>query len=269
MGNRSLKGKRVVVVGASTGIGHEMARLAIQEGARVVMAARRIDKLEELAKEAGGGVPVSVDIRQPADCERLARQVEAELGSVDLLLCTVGYAPLRMFPEATVEDWNVVLDTNVIGVHQLVKAMLPVLEPGAIASIMSSETVSQARTALGIYAASKAALETSLTAWRIEYPQVRFSCVAVGGTFPTGFSADFDPDLLISAMQDWARHGLVTEGLMTTDEVAEVLIGTYAAGLDYPGINLEHLLVRSPSPVVGSSAHLEADAVDNIAAART
>jgi NAD(P)-dependent dehydrogenase (short-subunit alcohol dehydrogenase family) len=158
VGNRSLKGKRVVVVGASTGIGHEMARLAIQEGARVVMAARRIDKLEELAKEAGGGLAVSVDIRNPADCEQLAQRVKAELGSVDLMLCTVGYAPLRMFPEATVEDWNVVLDTNVIGVHQLVKAMLPVLEPGAIASIMSSETVSQARTALGIYAASKAAL---------------------------------------------------------------------------------------------------------------
>jgi NAD(P)-dependent dehydrogenase (short-subunit alcohol dehydrogenase family) len=263
-----LKGKRVVVVGASTGIGHEMARLAIQEGARVVMAARRIDKLDELAKATGGGVAVSVDIRQPADCEQLAQRARDELGGVDLLLCTVGYAPLRMFPDATVEDWNVVLNTNVIGVHQLIKAMLPVLEPGAIASIMSSETVNQARTALGIYAASKAALETSLTAWRIEHPQVRFSCVAVGGTFPTGFSADFDPELLISAMQDWARHGLVTEGLMAPDEVAEVLLGTYAAGLNFPGLNLEHLLIRSPSPVVGSSAHLEADAVDNIAAAR-
>jgi len=68
----TLSGKRVVVIGASAGIGRALAVRAVQEGAQVLMAARRGAELEKAADEAGGGHPVTVDVRAPEDCARLA-----------------------------------------------------------------------------------------------------------------------------------------------------------------------------------------------------
>ena len=89
--------------------------------------------------------------------------------------------------------------------------------------------------------------------------------LVVGGTFPTDFGANFDVDVLIPAMAEWARHGAIQDDLMSTDQVADVLLGTLASIVDIPGISLDQIVLRSPSAVAGSSQHLEADAVENIA----
>ena len=68
----TLSGKRVLVIGASAGIGRALAVRAVQEGAQVLMAARRGEELEKAAAEARGGHPVTVDVRVPEDCARLA-----------------------------------------------------------------------------------------------------------------------------------------------------------------------------------------------------
>src|SRR4051812_577005 len=89
---RTLEGQRVLVVGASAGIGRELARQAIQDGAQVVLAARRLDRLTELAQEAGGGTPVVADITDPQSCASLAEKISSELGTVDLVVCSAGYS---------------------------------------------------------------------------------------------------------------------------------------------------------------------------------
>jgi NAD(P)-dependent dehydrogenase (short-subunit alcohol dehydrogenase family) len=118
---------------------------------------------------------------------------------------------------------------------------------------VSSETVGQPRTALGAYNASKAALEETLKIWRAEEPEVRFSCVAVGATFPTEFGSEFDPELLVASLDDWTRRGLMQEQFMPTDELAAVLVGTLASALRWPSIGIEHISLRSASPVVGTA----------------
>jgi NAD(P)-dependent dehydrogenase (short-subunit alcohol dehydrogenase family) len=262
---RTLNGQRVVVVGASAGIGREFARGAIREGAQVLLTARREDRLQELAAEAGGGIPFALDITDPASCAALAEKVTAEFGTVDLVLVSAGYSPLRFFHDATPEDWHRVLEINVIGIHQLIRTLLPVASNAGVFAVMSSESTMQPRHALGIYTASKAALELSMRVWRQEQPTRRFTTLVVGGTFPTDFGADFDVDVLIPAMNDWARHGAVQEDLMTPDQVADVLLGSLASIVDVPGISLDQIVIRSPSAVVGSSEHLETGAAENIA----
>ncbi|MCW2549161.1 MAG: short-chain alcohol dehydrogenase [Mycobacterium sp.] len=262
---RTLKGQRVVVVGASAGMGREFARGAILEGAQVLLTARREDRLRELAAEAGGGIPFALDITDPASCAALAEKVKSEFASVDLVLVSAGYSPLRSLEEATPEDWRRVLEINVIGIHQLIRTLLPVASPRGIFAVMSSESTLQPRHALGVYTASKAALELSMRVWRQEQPTQRFTTLIVGGTFPTDFGADFEVERLIPAMNDWARHGAVQEDLMTPHEVADVLLGSLASIVDVPGVSLDQIVIRSPSAVVGSSQHLEADAADNIA----
>jgi NAD(P)-dependent dehydrogenase (short-subunit alcohol dehydrogenase family) len=249
-------GKRVVVVGASAGIGKAFAAKVIHGGARTVVAARRSGPLAELTAEsrAGGSASaITVDICSDKDRAALRNRIVDELGGVDLLLCSVGSSMMRWFGQATAEDWRAVLEVNVIGVHQLISDLLPVLAPGAIAAVLSSESTSEARSGVGVYSASKAALERSMVSWRTEYPGIRFSCAIVGATVPTDFGVDFDAEILGPAMQDWGSRGLLQEDFMATDDVAGVLANVYGGALDYPGVNLESLTVRSPSRVFGTT----------------
>jgi NAD(P)-dependent dehydrogenase (short-subunit alcohol dehydrogenase family) len=248
-----LDGRRVLVVGASAGIGRAFALGAAREGARLLAAARRADRLGELVEEAGGGATVVADVSVAEDCRAIADAARRELGGVDLLLHAAGMAPLKRFADITVDDWQTVLGTNLVGVHQVVNAVLPVLAPGGIVGVLSSEAIGQPRAGLGAYSVSKAALEESLRAWHTEHPGVRFSCVGVGSTVPTEFGNSFDLALLTEVMGDWALHGLAQSEFMSTDDVGDFLVHMYAAALPYPQVNVEHILLRSPSGLVGDA----------------
>lgn len=247
MGERSLAGKKVVVVGASAGIGRAFAIRAGKEGARLVLAARRQDRLNEVVQEAGSGSAVVVDICLPSDCLRVAEAAGEALGQIDLLLISAGYAPLKMFADTTEQDLLEVLQTNAIGVHEMIRACLPLLSPSAIVAVLSSDSVRSPHIGLGAYSTSKAALERLLASWRLEKPGYRFSCVEVSGTVPTEFTSAFDPDLLGTVSGEWIARGLVQQNLMTPEGVADVLAGIYASAADHPDIGLEHIVVKSPS----------------------
>jgi NAD(P)-dependent dehydrogenase (short-subunit alcohol dehydrogenase family) len=250
-----LDGRRVLVIGASAGIGGAFARHAAAEGAQLVVVARRADRLEELVAEVGGSM-VAADVSDENDCRRLAAEVRRELGEVDLVLHAAAMAPLKRFADTTGDDWRSVLATNLIGVHQVITAVLPMLAPGAIVAVISSETVGQARSGLGAYSVSKAALEESLRCWHTEHPNIRFSCVAVGSTVPTEFGNAFDLPLLGELMNDWALHGLAQAEFMDTEEVGDFLVRMYAAALPYAQVNIEHLVLRSPSGLMGDAQKL-------------
>lgn len=249
VGGRTLAGKRIAVIGASAGIGRAFATRAGREGAHLVLAARRHDVLSEVIAEAGTGVAVAADISDPADCARVAEVVENTLGEVDLVFVSVGIAPLRLFADNTAEHWRELFDTNVIGVHQIIRACLPLMAPSGIVAALSSDTVGQPRRGLGAYAATKSALAESMSAWRVEHPRNRFSCVVVGGTQPTDFTSGFDPDLLDDVLVDWFARGLVPAHSMPTDDVAAVLAGMFASAADFPGVGLEHLVLKPPSDI--------------------
>lgn len=247
MTERSLADKRIVVVGASAGIGRAFAMRVGKEGARLVVAARRPERLAEVLTEATESTSVSADIREPQDCVRIGRAAADTLGEVDVLFVSAGYAPLKMFSDIDAQDWLEVLQTNVIGVHQLIRALLPILTPSAIVAVLSSDSVRNPHSALGAYSASKAAMERSLVAWRLEHPGYRFSCVEVGATVPTDFTSTFDPDLLGTVATKWIARGLVPGTHMTPEGVAEVLAGVFASAIDSPNVGLEHVTVKSPA----------------------
>ncbi|MEO5875708.1 MAG: SDR family oxidoreductase [Streptosporangiaceae bacterium] len=252
MNTTSLAGARILVTGASAGIGRAFAVQAVKAGARVVLAARRLEQLEETRDEAGGGRPVAVDLLDPAGCARLADVVREELGRLDLLVSCVGAAPLRMFADTDDEDWQHVFQVNVVSTHRLIRCCLPLFDRGGMVMALSSETVRQPRTGLGAYATSKAALDRMIEGWRTEHPWLRFTTVTVGATFPTDFGNAFEAEILDLALNDWVGRGLTQEEFMTPEDVAHVLIGVAAATAGRPGIGVDHLTLRSPSPVLGA-----------------
>jgi NAD(P)-dependent dehydrogenase (short-subunit alcohol dehydrogenase family) len=246
----SLAGRRVLVVGASAGIGRAVGLRAVSAGATVVVSARRQDRLDELIAESGGGLAVACDVTDDDACRELLERAGAELGGIDVLFYAVGRAPLRRMADSSIDEWQQVIDTNLLGLQRIVTAAVPRMRSGGIVAVMSSETVAKPREGLGAYGASKAALEASLDAWRIEHPELRFSCLAVGATQPTEFGVAFDGESLGPAMASWSRHGLMQEAHMATDEVASVCVDLLGSALANPTVGVDRLVLRSPSPVL-------------------
>lgn len=257
MGTPTLSGRRILVVGASAGIGRAFGVRAARAGARVALAARRADRLAEAAEEGGGAAAIVTDLRNPEACGRLAGQAADALGEIDLVFVSAGASALAPLDDADADAWAVALDTNVIGINLILRGLRRVLAPGGIVAVCSSESVGRPRPGLVPYAASKAALEESMRGWRVEHPELRFSCVTVGATVPTEFGSAWDPELLGRMMELWAQRGVADAGLMDTGDVAEVLVGTFGVALAHPGVGVEHLTIRSPAGAAATTGRYD------------
>jgi NAD(P)-dependent dehydrogenase (short-subunit alcohol dehydrogenase family) len=247
-------GLRAVVAGASSGVGRAVALRLVKAGADVVLVGRDTERLKELQEAAGGGDVLATDLSLPDGAERLI----AALGDrpVELLVSTVAVAPLAFLATTTRAQWENALTTNVIGTASLLQAVVPRMAPAGLLAVVSSESVGQHRTALGAYAASKAALEDMMGTWRTEHPGLRFTTVALGGTMPTAFSQGFAPEVAAVAVSDWASRGHIQEQLMHTDDVADVLTGVLVSLIGAPGVGVPRIELASPSAVAGTTAHL-------------
>ena len=109
-----LADRRVLIVGASSGIGAAFALAAIGDGARVVIAARREDRLLELCEEAGGGTVVAGDATDATDARRICDRAAGELGNLDLVLYVPGIGPLNPLEHFDPDMWRRAFDVNVV-----------------------------------------------------------------------------------------------------------------------------------------------------------
>src|SRR5262245_18314207 len=239
-----MKGVRVVVVGASAGIGRAVAQEATRQGASVVFSARRAELLEAAVDEVGAGTPIAADVRDPDSCVALVEQAVAELGKIDAIVYAAATSPLHRLPDSTTDTWAQVIETNVVGAHEVIRAALPHLAPNAVVAVMSSDSVGTPRPGLVPYASSKAALEELLRGWRNERPAVRWTCITVGPTVPTEFGIHFDPELMMEMFAEWSKLGMADSSLMATAVVADVIVGMLALLTANPTVNCDHVVLR-------------------------
>jgi len=156
-----LKGKAVIVTGASSGIGAALARGFSHEGAFVTLAARREDRLCEVARSCPQDVlVVPTDLLQEQDRRTLVRETTARWGRVDILVNNAGIMKSGSLADASVEDWDEVCRVNLSGVFYCSKAVLaPMVErrSGRIVNI-ASVSASRGGGAIGnvLYGATKA-----------------------------------------------------------------------------------------------------------------
>ena len=126
-----LKDKVVIISGASSGIGLEIAKALANEGARLVLAARSMDKLERAATDlvAGGATTVVVptDVTRETDCQALAQATLDTFGRVDVLINNAGYAPPASLLETTEQIWDATIDICLKGVYLMTRAVVPAL----------------------------------------------------------------------------------------------------------------------------------------------
>jgi NAD(P)-dependent dehydrogenase (short-subunit alcohol dehydrogenase family) len=248
-----LTGRRVVVVGASSGIGEAVAVQAATAGARVVVAARRLDRLEAVVERCGdGAAAVACDVRDPASCDALiARSVE-HLDGLDAVIYSTAIDPLARLVDTDAELWADVLTTNVVGASLVCRAAVPHLAATTGRYVFVSATsVGRPLPGMGAYETSKAALEELARAWRSEHPEIGFSTVAVGNTLGTEVTARWDPQLLGELGAQWAQRGYVDDngpGAMTVDAAAAAVLSVltspaelrFVFALPPPGSTMEH-----------------------------
>ena len=224
-----LDGKRVLLVGGSSGLGRVIGKELVAQGARVAFTARRKDRVEAAANEAGhGAVAIAGDVTDGDACAGLVEQAVAAFGGLDALVYTAAFGPLTRLIDADADQWRAVLDTNVIGASQVTRAAVPHLsESGGKAVYLSS--VSGTHTppwpGLGLYMVSKAALERLIETWRCEHPEVGFTTIVVGPSgagepdAPSEFASGWDPELTGELMPGWMARGLMTGNLIELSDL--------------------------------------------------
>jgi NADP-dependent 3-hydroxy acid dehydrogenase YdfG len=124
-----IKDKVVIVTGASSGIGEATAKLLASEGAKLVLGARREDKLkqivDEIKKDGGQAVYQELDVTKPSDNDAIARLATETFGGVDVIFLNAGIMPNSPLSALQTDDWHQTVDVNIKGVLNGVAAVLP------------------------------------------------------------------------------------------------------------------------------------------------
>jgi NAD(P)-dependent dehydrogenase (short-subunit alcohol dehydrogenase family) len=165
-----LQGKTVIVSGVGPGLGGEVARIALRDGANVVIGARNAAKLEAIARELDpSGKRVAAqpfDITDAAACESLVAFAQKRFGGVDALVQVAAFdAVFGTLATTKADDWRRVMEVNVIGTTQLCRAMVPALEKrggGSLVLIGSQSYSHPPDTPQLAYASSKGALMSAM-----------------------------------------------------------------------------------------------------------
>ena len=122
----NLKEKVIIITGASSGIGEETAKVLAEKGAKVVLSARREEKLEKLASEIGENAAyIKSDVSSLEDIKSLVRLAKEEFGKVDVVFANAGIMPGGNMSELKIDDWMGMIDINIKGVLNTMAAVLP------------------------------------------------------------------------------------------------------------------------------------------------
>jgi NADP-dependent 3-hydroxy acid dehydrogenase YdfG len=219
----AVTGQRTLIVGASSGIGRGLARALIENGATVVAAARRLDRLEEL----DGATPIACDVTKPGDVEALVEGAVDKMGGLDTLIYATGLSRLHGLDQASYEDWLELFSTNLFGATLLTRAALPHLQADGShgrAVFLTSDSADQPYPGLVVYGTSKAALRAYAQGLAAEYIELRVTEVVIGATAGTEVADHFDPDLFGEWLPRWYEEGYIRYEMLQVDDVASMII---------------------------------------------
>ena len=170
----SIKGKTIIITGASSGIGEATAKKLSQEGANVVLSARREDRLnslkDEIVKNGGMALVVPADVTNKEDFKKVVSSTLEEFGSIDGIINNAGLMPLSYVKNLHTDEWDKMIDVNIKGVTNGVSAVLPTMmeqKSGNIINI-SSSAAHKYYPGGAVYCATKAAVKMFTEGLRAE-----------------------------------------------------------------------------------------------------
>jgi NADP-dependent 3-hydroxy acid dehydrogenase YdfG len=235
-----IENKVIAITGASSGIGEGAARLLAGRGAKVMMGARRTERLEQIAREiaaAGGTVRFrALDVTDRADFEAFVAATEAEFGRIDVLVNNAGLMPLSRFELLKVDEWDRMIDVNVRGVLHGIAAALPRFKGQGSGHFVNISSIGGYRVwpTCGVYSATKFAVRAISEGLRLENDDIRVTVVSPGVVESELAGTITDP-VAASAMVDFRTIAL------TPDAIARAI----AYAVEQPDdVDVNELVVR-------------------------
>jgi NADP-dependent 3-hydroxy acid dehydrogenase YdfG len=220
---QDLTGKIAVITGASSGIGAATARLLVDEGVHVVLVARRVERLRDLAAELGDAVTVEgVDVADAQAVSAMFDRIRARFGGLDLLFNNAGIGISSNFDESDPADWKTMIDANLYGVLHCTRAAIPLMRgrAGAMISSVSSVGGRFGAATWSVYSATKFAVVGFHDALRKELGNegIRVSVLEPGAVW-SEFGANVSDALQERRTQLDALH---------SEDVAQALVFAFA-----------------------------------------
>ncbi|NQX61218.1 SDR family oxidoreductase [Paenibacillus qinlingensis] len=206
----NIQNKVVIITGASSGIGEATAKLLAQSGAKVVLAARREERLHMIVneiKQAGGeAVSIKADVVSTDDMQNLAKFALGAYGRIDVLVNNAGVMPSSRMNELRVDEWDHMIDVNIKGVLYGIAAVLPIMREQHSGHIINLSSTSgyQVSPTSAVYAATKFAVRAISEGIRLEESAtsgIRSTLIAPGLTKTELFDSITSPEVQAIANQ--------------------------------------------------------------------
>jgi short-subunit dehydrogenase len=231
---RNLQNMVVVITGASSGIGRALAEYLAAHKARLTLAARRLDRLEALNSELGGGHQVvQADVSNQDDCRNLVQSAAAFHGRIDTLVCNAGYGLAKSVSDTSAAELRRIFETNLFGTTDTIRAAIPYFlrqdeRDGYRGQVMivSSAVARRGLPFFGAYSATKAAQLSIAESLRVE---LKPQHIAVTSVHPVGTETEF-----FDLAGKYGNSAVPPPGKGEVRQTAEVVAARMAAAIVRP-----------------------------------
>lgn len=186
MNTTSIENKVILLTGASSGIGEATARHLAARGGKLLLGARRTDRLEKLVSEirAGGGTAEfkALDVADLASMQSFADYALETFGRIDVMINNAGVMPLSPLHELKIAEWNMMIDVNIRGVLHGIAAVLPHMRERKSGQIINVSSIGghQVWPTCAVYSGTKYAVIAISEGLRLENKDVRVTVISPG-----------------------------------------------------------------------------------------
>jgi len=232
--------KVIVITGASSGIGEATARLLAKNGAKVVLGARRTEKLEKLVEEihASGGVAEfkAVDVTHREDMKAFVHFAKDTFGRIDVIFNNAGVMPLSRMNALKVEEWDNMINVNIHGVLNGIAAGLPIMEAQGSGQFINTASIAahMVGPTSAIYSATKYAVWAISDGLRQESKNIRVTIISPG-VVETELGSDITDDASKGFLQELRKTAL------TPDAIASAVLYAVSQPED---VDVSEIIVR-------------------------
>ena len=240
---KGIEGKVVVITGASSGLGEAAARRLAQDGAKVVLGARRTDRLERLAAELklDGKAVVRTDVSKVDEVKRLVDRAVALHGRIDVMINNAGLMPQSPLDRLKIEDWDRMIDVNIKGVLYGIAAALPHMKAQKSGHFINVASVAGHKVRPGgtVYSATKTAVRVLSEGLRQEVKpyNIRTTIISPGMVATELPDSVTEPDVAERIKKNY-------EGAVSADSFGSVV--AFAIGLP-DDVDINEILYRPTS----------------------
>jgi NADP-dependent 3-hydroxy acid dehydrogenase YdfG len=229
-----IENKVVLITGASSGIGAATAKLLASQGAKVVLGARREDKLaalsDEINNDGGQAVYRVTDVTKPVDNENLVQLAKDAFGGIDVVFLNAGLMPVAPMSELHVDEWNRMIDVNIKGVLNGIAAALPTFKQQKSGHFIATSSVAglKAYPNGAVYGATKWAVRDLMEVLRMEAAQ-EGSHIRTATIYPAAIKTE-----LLNTITDKAAGDAMQQTYDTYEISADRIAKVVSFAIDMP-----------------------------------